>query len=446
MTFTHALSTNNYGSAKFIVDASAANGTHTTIASALTSASSGDTIFIRPGTYTENLTLKAGVNLSAYNCDAFNNVIISGNATLSTAGTVNISGIRLQTNSAALITVSGSVASILNLTNCYLNCTNNSGITFSSSSSSARIHIYNSQGDLGTTGIALFSVTSAGELRFVNSSFTNTGGSSTANTVSSGTFSSLYSNLSNPVTSSSTGSVVQFCSTIDTTAQNVTALTVGGSGNHSATYTSYASGSASTISISTSINTVFISVVSSNTNAITGAGILVNGGVSLPGTSQLINTTTQTARVFLAGGISFNGGTNVLSNYTEGTFTSTLFGSTTAGTTTYTTQTGFYRRIGNLAVVQGVAIGTAATGTGNATIGGLPFTIKNQTAGNAYGTLLTSNAAGWAWPAGTTSIFLAGSVNTITGVIQASGTGAGFGSLQMNNSAFNFQYTLSHEI
>ena len=27
MTFTHALSTNNYGAAKFIVDASAANGT-----------------------------------------------------------------------------------------------------------------------------------------------------------------------------------------------------------------------------------------------------------------------------------------------------------------------------------------------------------------------------------------------------------------------------------
>jgi pectin methylesterase-like acyl-CoA thioesterase len=65
MTFTHALSTNNYGPAKFIVSSSAANGTHTTIAAALTSASTGDTIFIRPGTYTENLTLKAGVNLTA---------------------------------------------------------------------------------------------------------------------------------------------------------------------------------------------------------------------------------------------------------------------------------------------------------------------------------------------------------------------------------------------
>ena len=69
MTFTHALTTGNYGPAKFIVSANVYEGTHTTIAAALTSASSGDTIFIRPGTYTENLTLKAGVNLCAYECD-----------------------------------------------------------------------------------------------------------------------------------------------------------------------------------------------------------------------------------------------------------------------------------------------------------------------------------------------------------------------------------------
>ena len=116
MTFTHALSTNNYGPAKFIVDASAANGTHTTIAAALTSASSGDTIFIRPGTYTENLTLKAGVNLCAFDCDDLTpNVTISGKATFTAAGTVTISGIRLQTNSDFLLAVTGSAASIVHL-------------------------------------------------------------------------------------------------------------------------------------------------------------------------------------------------------------------------------------------------------------------------------------------------------------------------------------------
>src|SRR5258708_20620706 len=122
------LSTNTFGVAKWIVSATASDGTHTTIASALTSASSGDTIFIRPGTYTENLTLKAGVNLSAFGSDSSQNgtgkVIISGTCTMTTAGSVTISGIQLQTNSAALLAVTGTLASVVNLQNCYLNCTN----------------------------------------------------------------------------------------------------------------------------------------------------------------------------------------------------------------------------------------------------------------------------------------------------------------------------------
>ena len=93
-----------------------ANGTHSTISAAITSASSGDTIFVRPGTYTENLTLKAGVNITAYQCDASLNatgrVTIVGNSTLSTAGSVTMTGMQLQTNSAAVITVSGSAASM----------------------------------------------------------------------------------------------------------------------------------------------------------------------------------------------------------------------------------------------------------------------------------------------------------------------------------------------
>src|ERR1043166_1875682 len=120
------VSTNTFTTAKWIVSATASDGTHTTIATALTSASSGDTIFIRPGTYTENLTLKAGVNIAAFICDGYTpNVTISGTLTLTTAGTVSISGIRLQTNSAAVLAVTGSAASNVFLINCYLNLTNN---------------------------------------------------------------------------------------------------------------------------------------------------------------------------------------------------------------------------------------------------------------------------------------------------------------------------------
>src|SRR5512135_3481216 len=126
MGFLMALKTadNNFGTAKFIVSGAYSDGcTHITIASALTDASSGDTIFIRPGTYTENLTLKAGVNLTAFTGDGSlnttSNVVILGKCTMTTAGTVNISGVQLKTNSDFFLAVTGSANSIVNLNSCF---------------------------------------------------------------------------------------------------------------------------------------------------------------------------------------------------------------------------------------------------------------------------------------------------------------------------------------
>jgi len=160
MTFTHALSINNYGVAKFIVATSAANGTHTTLASAMSAASSGDTIFLR-NSVTENVTITPGVNIAAWSGDSLNVPSITGTLTMTGAGTSTLSGLRLVTNSAALIAVTGSAASILNVNNCYLNISNNDGITFSTSSSSGQISLFNCKGDLGTTGIKIFAHSSA---------------------------------------------------------------------------------------------------------------------------------------------------------------------------------------------------------------------------------------------------------------------------------------------
>src|ERR1700687_3582365 len=124
---------NNFSTAKWIVNSTAGLGTHTTIASALTSASSGDTIFIMPGTYTEDLTLKAGVNIAAYDCDGVNlvgnsNVTIKGKTTYTGSGTVSISGISFKTNSDYCIVVSGTNASVLLFTACIVYCQNHDGI------------------------------------------------------------------------------------------------------------------------------------------------------------------------------------------------------------------------------------------------------------------------------------------------------------------------------
>jgi len=84
-------------------------------------------------------------------------------------------------------------------------------------------------------------------------------------------------------------------------------------------------------------------------------------------------------------GIDFSANTNaagmtseLLTWYEEGTFTPTYYGGTTAGTTTYTAQDGLYVRIGR-ALYFNLNLGwSAASGTGPARIGGLPFTASNN--------------------------------------------------------------------
>src|SRR5947207_5568197 len=60
--------------------------------------------------------------------------------------------------------------------------------------------------------------------------------------------------------------------------------------------------------------------------------------------------------------------------YAKGTYLPTYLGTTTPGVTTYTTQEGYYTRIGNLVFVNGLVVWTAATGTGSGLIS-LPFIL-----------------------------------------------------------------------
>ncbi len=293
MALTHAVSTNNYGPAHLIVATSAANGTHTTLASAMADAVAGDTIFLRDSV-TENVTLTAGVNITAWTGGTLNTPTITGTLTMTTAGTCNISGIKLQTNSASLLAVTGSAASIVNLNNCYLNCTNNTGITFSVANTSASININDCTGDIGTTGIALFAHSSTANIVFSYSLFSNSGASTTANTVSAGGVNFIFSVIKNPTTTSSTGSFAALYSYFDTSAQNVIATTIGGSGSNTIDKCFISSGSASAITISQTLTIDDSIVISSNTNAITGAGTILYSGLCLPGSSTTINTTTQT--------------------------------------------------------------------------------------------------------------------------------------------------------
>jgi hypothetical protein len=132
-------------------------------------------------------------------------------------------------------------------------------------------------------------------------------------------------------------------------------------------------------------------------------------------------------------GITFDG-SNFMSAYSVGTFTPTLDGSV-SGTTTYTTQQGYYVKIGKLVFFNILINISAATGTGNVTIAGLPFGVAQTSIATA-----NLNTASFAFPAGTTTcdLFLNGATS---GIILCYGTITGQQNLQMANASGVFRFS-----
>lgn len=298
-----------YNAASIIVSPTSGQGNYTTIGAALAAASSGQDILIKAGTYTENPTLVAGVNLVAFDANALTpEVTINGVCTFTGAGTVSISGIRLETNSGYALAVTGSAASIVNLENCYINASNHTGIDFTSSSSSAQVNLIKCQGNLGTTGIGLFTHSSSGSLNISYSNFTNSGSSTTANTAATGPLNINYSTISNPITTSSGCTcVLQYSQFFGGSATTLTF----GSIEVARVLDCYVQSSSSAVSISSSCAAQLIggSYSSGSIHSITGSGTLYYNNLTFSGSFSGINTTTVTN---LASGepiSSANGGT-----------------------------------------------------------------------------------------------------------------------------------------
>lgn len=290
--FTHALSTNNYGAAAIIVDTNPANGTHTTIQGAITAAVAPATIMIRPGTYTENLTHKDGVNVVGYVGDGNTpTVTIIGTNTFTAAGKVTMSGVRLQTNSSFVLTVSGSAASNFVLSNCYLNCTNNTGISFTTSNATARIKLLNCQGDLGTTGIAFLASSSAGTLEIFNSQLENSGVSTTSNTVSAGRLNIEHGRINTIATSSAGTIFISFCE-VNREGANQIGVDHQGSVNGEIRDCRINAGTSSAVNVSAGNRILchFSELVSSNTNCVSGAGNFTFGVVSFTNSTVIQNS------------------------------------------------------------------------------------------------------------------------------------------------------------
>lgn len=291
MAATNANAINYFSPAKWVVSTVSGQGTHSTITAATSAASAGDTIVLMDYVATENVAMKTGVNYTAFT-GASNEPTskVTGKWTYSSAGTVSISNIEMITNSDYLLAVTGSAASIVNLNNCYLNASNNTGIDYTSSSGSSGININNCTGDLGTTGIGIYTMSSAGGLNINYSSFTNSGSSTTNSTNSAGQVSITSSSFGSPFSTTSTGILVASW-TAFSTSTNTTCITYGGlEGNIN--HCSVTSGSASAISIGSGLQVNNCLINSTNTNAITGAGSIAQFNTFFINTVK-VNTTTQ---------------------------------------------------------------------------------------------------------------------------------------------------------
>lgn len=396
------LSTNTFGCAKWIVSPTASDGTHTTISAALASASSGDTIFIRPGTYTENPTLKGGVNLTAYTADGNNgNVTIVGECTL-TSGVLSITGINLETNGSYFLSVTGAGASGILIEDCYISVTDHTGINFTSSNADSLILIQNCQGSVGDTGITLYTMTSPGNLQILWSGIANLPSSTVASTNSSGTVSLLYSFFNLPMASSGTGGIGIQYSSVNTFSGDSVCVTFNGTGISLVIYSYFISDTSVCLSVGVgaTVNTNMIDCRTSNVDIISGAGTVSYGIIAQGASTALVSANTivpipTTTGPLYSTGISFDNGANTLNFYSTGTFIPTIVGKTIAGATTYISQGGLYTRIGDRVFIDVSVSWSGTTGTGDLQIQGMPFTV-NASAGTSIdiGTYAVATAAG----------------------------------------------------
>lgn len=281
-------------SSKFVVDASTTNGlrgTYSTIQSAITAASSGDIVIIRPGVYTENITLKNGVNLTGLGFVGGSGVSTEIVGKLIDNGVTvgcTLSNLNLTTNSDFIFSLTAASTDVV-VNGCNINCSNNTGI---STSANATISFYVCTGTLGTTGITYS--TGAGQVEWYGCVLHNSGGSSTPSSTSGGIV-IRNTTFECPLSTSSVGTLNIDNSIINLSLENAVCVTTAGTGTSFVRNSTLFSGTASSISIGTG-TTVLVthcSLNSSNTNVLTGAGTLQYALISFTGSSSGHNVSSE---------------------------------------------------------------------------------------------------------------------------------------------------------
>jgi len=312
-----------YGWAKYIVDPTLGKGTHQTIAEAMAVAVSGDTVAIRPSTYTEDFTIPAGVDVVGLPTrKGSSQTKIVGKVTYTGTGQASLVNLSLTTNGDYAVSLSGTNAGSLFLKNCYLRAEDNDCVL--NNNTNASIQLWECITSQAST-YAMFTC-SAGNIIANYCQTFNSGGTVAPSTCAGVDLAFRYCEINFPLTCSSSGMVEVLYCRMPLGSLNLTCVTTAGTGVSRILQSELDSGTASCISVGTGTE-IFCDeslIISNNTNAITGAGT-IRYNCTFRGSSRLVNTTTKINHAMNTGTISFTNGSSYIGSEMTTTQWGTLY-------------------------------------------------------------------------------------------------------------------------
>lgn len=270
---------------------------YSTLTAAVAAASSGDTIFLKEGTYTEDtITIDKNLTITAFaqsDGQINNKVILQGISTqklfeISANISLKITNVKLESNGNNILDLSASLTAC-SIVNCKIQASAGDIAFVHSSADSTNLSFNRCQVD--GTGQFLNHTAISG-VTWIWYSWLET--LTTGSTITAGSVRVFYSKISTVFTTSGTGSITVMFSEFNTSSTNATPLILGGSESQIIRKCYISSGSATSITATSSIGVFDCMIDSSNATAvIDGAGTITYAGLTFGNIGSTITTSIQ---------------------------------------------------------------------------------------------------------------------------------------------------------